>query len=42
MSSTVRLGQVVKWPLFMAWSKVFINWAKEGRVIPLGYLWLAT
>ena len=29
MRSTVRLGQVVKWPFLMAWSKVFLNGLKS-------------
>ena len=30
MSYTVRLGQVVKWALLMAWSKVFLNGLKRA------------
>ena len=29
MSSTVRLGQVAKWPFFMAWSKVLLTGIKR-------------
>ena len=30
MSSTVRLGQVLKWHLLMAWSKVFFTGLKRA------------
>ena len=30
MSSTVRFGQVVKWPFLVAWSKVFFTGIKRA------------
>ena len=36
MRSTVRLGQVVKWPFLMAWSKVLLTGLKSVAWYHLG------